>query len=299
MSRYTPIDLSLLPAPDAVETLDFEAILSEMRAMLVEFLPELEPVLQLESDPALKVLQVFAWREMLWRARVNDAAKSVLLATAVGSGLDNLAALFGVTRLVVQDADALAVPPLAEIMESDEALRARAQLALEGFSTAGPRGAYEFWARSADGRVRDVQVTSPAGGRVVITVLSHDDGGIASQELLDLVQEACSDEDVRPLTDSVHTQPTTFLDYRIRAELTVTPGPAGEAALEQAREEIAAYAESSFAIGRAIRRSAIYAALHRPGVDLVDLTEPAEDVLPGATATARCLTVHVTGTVQR
>ena len=299
MSRYTPIDLSMLPVPDAVEALDFEAILSEMRDMLVEFAPELEPVVQLESDPALKVLQVFAWREMLWRARVNDAARAVILATAVGADLDNLGALFGGSRLIVQYADTTVVPALPQILEDDAALRARIQLALEGFSTAGPRGAYEFWARSADGRVRDVQITSPAGGKVVITVLSHEDGGIASQELLDLVQDACSDEDVRPLTDSVRTQPTHFVDYRVRAQLTVTPGPAGEAALEQARADITAYVESSFAIGRAIRRSALYAALHRPGVDVVDLAEPAEDIVPGATATARCLSVHVTGTVQR
>ena len=87
----------------------------------------------------------------------------------------------------------------------------------------------------------------------------------------------------------------------VRAALAADVADLADAGVgdEQAREEIAAYAESSFAIGRAIRRSAIYAALHRPGVDLVDLTEPAEDVLPGATATARCLTVHVTGTVQR
>lgn len=299
MSRYTPIDLSRLALPPAVEALEFEGILADMVEMLVALAPELAPVLALESEPAVKVLQVCAYREMLMRARVNDSVRAVHLATATGADLDNLVALFGVERMVVQEADPAAVPPLPEIRETDDALRARAQMAPEGFSSAGPRGAYEFHARSADGRVRDVQVTSPGGGRVVITVLSHEEGGAASADLLDAVLAACADEDVRPLSDKVSVQATTFHPFRVQAVLTVTPGPTGEAALDEARAELDAYLEDAFAIGRAIRRSALYAALHRPGVDAVELVEPAADVVPGGTGTARCTRVTLTSRVQQ
>ena len=58
-------------------------------------------------------------------------------------------------------------------MESDTALRYRIQLSLEGYSTAGPVGAYVFHGLSADGRVKDISADSPSPGQVLITVLSQ------------------------------------------------------------------------------------------------------------------------------
>ena len=49
------------------------------------------------------------------------------------------------------------------VMEDDDSLRERAQMAWEGLSSAGARNAYIFHARSASGRVADASVHSPAG----------------------------------------------------------------------------------------------------------------------------------------
>ena len=56
------IDLSQLPAPDVVETLDFETILAERKATLVSLYPEDEQeavarALTLESEPLVKYLE--------------------------------------------------------------------------------------------------------------------------------------------------------------------------------------------------------------------------------------------------
>ena len=88
------IDLSLLPAPAVVETLDYEAILSALKADLIARAPELAPALQLESEPLVKLLEVAAWRETVLRARINDAARAVMLPWATGADLDNLAARY-------------------------------------------------------------------------------------------------------------------------------------------------------------------------------------------------------------
>ena len=87
------IDLSKLPAPQLIEELDYEKILTEMRTKLRELLPEWTGY-ELESDPANKVLEVAAYREMLLRQRVNEAARGVLVAFAQGSDLDHLAAFY-------------------------------------------------------------------------------------------------------------------------------------------------------------------------------------------------------------
>ena len=92
------IDLSKLPAPQIIEELDYEIILTEMRKKLQELLPEWTGH-ELESDPANNVLEVAASREMLLRQRVNEAARAVLLAFANDSDLDHLAAFYPERRL--------------------------------------------------------------------------------------------------------------------------------------------------------------------------------------------------------
>ncbi|EAM2931810.1 hypothetical protein CRW07_21260 [Salmonella enterica] len=176
------IDLSQLPAPQIVDVPDFETLLAERKAEFVALHPKDEQeavmrTLELESEPVTKLLQENAYRELLLRQRINEAAQAVMVAYAIGSDLDQLAANYNVKRLTVTPADNDAAPPVAAVMESDEALRLRVPAAFEGLSVAGPTAAYEFHVRSADGRVADASATSPAPAEVVLTVLT---GVIAS-----------------------------------------------------------------------------------------------------------------------
>jgi phage-related baseplate assembly protein len=140
------IDLSQLPAPNVVETLDFEQILAAMKTDLIERDASLADTLQLESEPLVKLLEVCAYRELLLRQRINDASRAVMLATATGSDLDHLAALFGVERQFIDAGDAKAQPPIPPTFESDERLRYRVPLALRSVSTAGALASYRYHA---------------------------------------------------------------------------------------------------------------------------------------------------------
>lgn len=102
-------------------------------------------------------------------------------------------------------------------IEDDKSYRERARLAMESKSTAGPDGAYEYFAYSADNSISGVKVTSPSPGVVKIFVVV-DGGEIPSQEILDKVYNKCSPRDVRPLTDKVETGSPTVSSYNI--ELT-------------------------------------------------------------------------------
>lgn len=92
------IDLSKLPAPQLIEELDYEVIIAEMREKMQALCPEWTGY-ELESDPANKILEVAAYREMLIRQRVNEAARGVMVAFATGADLDHLAAFYPETRL--------------------------------------------------------------------------------------------------------------------------------------------------------------------------------------------------------
>jgi len=60
MSRFTAINLSGLTPPDVIETLDYEAIVREMRDDLVARFPDIAGVIDLESEPARKLIEAFA-----------------------------------------------------------------------------------------------------------------------------------------------------------------------------------------------------------------------------------------------
>lgn len=277
-STFTPIDLAQLPPPQVVEQIDYEQILAERKAHAVSLWPaeqqaEVAATLALESEPLTKLVQENAYRETLWRQRVNEAALAVMLPFAKGADLEQIAARFNVERLTIVPANPNAVPPVAAVMESDDALRERTQMAMEGLSTAGPRNAYIFHARSADGRVADATADSPVPAEAVVTVQSALGNGTASQELLDIVAAYLSDEDRRPVADRLTVQSAAVLNYTVTAVLHLTTvGPEAEPIRATAEARLAALVSKRRRLGMEVNRSALDAALHIEGVKRVELT---------------------------
>lgn len=292
MSQFTAINLAQVAAPKVIEELDFEQIYSAMLADLVQRIPEFDALI--ESEPVIKVLQVAAYREMLLRQRINDAAKAVMLPYSKGTDLENLGALFGVTRLLISPADNAAVPPVPAVYESDDDYRYRIQLSLEGLSTAGPEGAYIYHALSADGQVLDASATSPTPGQVVITVLSRQGSGVPSAPLLATVLAKLSDESVRPLTDFVQVQAATVVPYQVTATLYFYAGPDREVIMANARAALQAYTDAQHRLGMDVTLSGIYAALHQPGVQRVDLTSPTANLVVDRQSATYCTAINLT-----
>jgi phage-related baseplate assembly protein len=297
------IDLSQLPPPQIVDVPDFETLLAERKAAFVALHPAdqqdaVRRTLALESEPITKQLQESAYREILLRQRINEAALAVMVAYANSSDLEQLGANYNVKRLTVTPADNDAVPPVAAVMETDEALRLRIPAAFEGLSVAGPTAAYEFHAKSADGRVADASATSPAPAEVVLTVLSREGDGTADADLLAVVEKALNSESVRPVADRLTVRGASIVNYSVRALLYLYPGPESEPILEAARASLQKYIASQTRLGRDIRLSAIYAALHVEGVQRVELLSPLADVVLDKTQAASCTdwNVNVGGT---
>jgi phage-related baseplate assembly protein len=288
MSAFTQIQLERLPVPIVIEKLDYEGILTDM----IDDLRSRDPAYTalVESDPGIKLLEVVAYRELILRQRVNESAKACMLAYAIGSDLEHLAAIFGVARLLVSPGNPNAVPPIPPVYESDERLRTRTQLALEGFTTAGSQGSYVFWGLSASGQVKDIDVYSPEPGYVTVTVLSTEsDDGIPSQSLMDTVFAALNAEEVRPLADRVTVQaPTQAHHYTVDAVLWFYDGPDPEVVKNLAIEKITEYTNTHHLLGHDIPISGIHAMLHQQGVQRVELRQPTESLIVANTETAVC-----------
>lgn len=288
------VDLSRLPAPQIVEPLDYEAILAALRDDLVARAPELAPVLALESEPLVKLLEVAAWRELVLRARVNDAARAIMLPWAVGTDLDNLAARYDLARLPGED---------------DARLRARVLMGYHALSAAGSAQSWMLRAMSVCVDVRQVDVWADRPGRVKLAVLArveerrqdvpadealvaerlfgrHPQAGAnpplcwrvakTSDPILRQVEQALLAEDVRPLTVEVDVTAPRLLPVAVAATLAHPPSLDAGRLLDAAGQRLRALASrASFRVD--LTRSQLIAALMGDGVRDVILTAPATD----------------------
>jgi phage-related baseplate assembly protein len=118
------IDLSQLPPPNVIEAVTYAQVLTAMKADLLALIPTYD--VENEADPAVKILEIAAYREYLLRERINNAARGLMLAYATGSDLDHLRSNLRLTRF---------------IGETDSEFRSRIQLAPDGYSVAGPEAA--------------------------------------------------------------------------------------------------------------------------------------------------------------
>ena len=269
------MNLSDLEIPQIIEELSLSEILEQMRNKFIEIEPEFTAYL--ESDPLIKLMEVAAYRELLLRQRINQAAKANLLAFATGSDLDNLAAFYGITRLE---------------NETDDELRTRTQAKIVGWSSAGSREAYKFHALNSDPRVKEANADSPEPGLVRISILSKENNGVVSDDLLETVNNYMQRDDIRMLTDTVQVVPCNLIDIDVKAKITL---------MSSTPIEFLSTIKSSFknafakiaGLGVSISRSWIISNLFLDGVKDVQLLSPISDVEVSETECARLIDVEL------
>lgn len=305
MTAFNLLDLSKIPVPDIITSPDFETKYEQLKTILLGLNPDYAEVLALESEPLALALQTFAYRELILEARINDATRANMLASAQAHDLDAIGARYNVARLAIQPGDELARPPLPRIMEDDEHYRRRIQMAFDGLNTAGSNDAYVFHALSANAQVLDADATSPSPCNMVVTLLSRDGNGTPAPELLSSVRRYFGLTDdgsapaqlmskVRPLGDRLTVIPADITEYTVSAELTILPGPAGDVVRQTAITAVQDYVNDRHKLGYDVTRSGLFAALHQPGVHNVRLISPAADLVMDPTQAAFCTDVTVT-----
>ncbi|WDE16896.1 baseplate J/gp47 family protein [Acinetobacter schindleri] len=297
-NSLTAVDLSLLAPPDVVKTIQFETILQELLDKFYQEMRVIQPDYPdlLESDPAMKLAEVAAYREMLVRQDSNDQARSVLLAYAEGADLDHKAAERNLQRRLISPA----TESSPAVYESNESLRKRVQLAPEGQTTAGSEGSYIFHGLNADPRVKDIYPYAPLDedgnptGICNIYVLSTERAGEASEELLNIVDAALNAKSVRPLTDKPIVYSASILNYSIEAEIFIDEGPDENIILSSCYQAAEEYTQKSHAFNGGVSLSGIYQALHQPGVNRVNLISPAGNIDTSLGQVAYCTGINIT-----
>ena len=222
-------------------------------------------------------MEIAAYRELLLRQRINQAAKANLLAFATESDLDNLAAFYGITRLE---------------NETDDELRTRTQAKIVGWSSAGSREAYKFHALNSDPRVKEANADSPEPGLVRISILSKENNGVVSEDLLDAVNDYMQRDDIRMLTDTVQVVPCNLIDIDVKAKITLMSSTPIEFLSTIKTSFKNAFAKIA-GLGVSISRSWIISNLFLDDVKDVQLLSPISDVEVSETECARLLEVEL------
>lgn len=271
------IDLANLPRPIVIEEIGFEPIVVDMQADLVQLFPQVAAILQLETSLLNKLIQVFAYREVLLRARMNDAARSLFLAYAQATDLDGLGANVGVKRLVLVPAQG-GQPAL---MEDD--LRFLRRIQLEAENRSGGR---------LTGYVGGILTNFPdiidAGAwvdrsnmmepTVRIALMSATGDGTATPDQIEAVQEYVLRKDVRQATDIVSIRSVDVVPVSIDVVLHHKRGPDPAVARASAETALAAMVLGRRSPGRDLPLSAIAAASSVIGVERVSIASPAQDI---------------------
>lgn len=282
------INLKELPTPDFFYEVDYEKELKQLQERFLKLNPGYENLL-LESDPINKLLQVYAYQNIILKTEVNEKLKQCLLSDSTGANLDNIAANSVTPRLPG---------------ESDESLRYRASIAPEGYTSAGPKGAYEFHslAVSSDVMHAEVYAHMPIQGYVTVVLLSYSNEGKASEELRDKVWNYLSAEEVRPLLDEVHVEAAEFKDIDLKIKATYFAGANEDDVNSRILKSLEYMSELNSTEKKAkfifkpkemLTLNQIHERSRVPGAQNIEILEPKIDVIPGLKESIRIASIEI------
>lgn len=173
--------------------------------------------------------------------------------------------------------------------ESDESLAERVYLAPSGYSTAGPSGAYVYWAKTFNAGIGSVVPVSPEPGKVDVYVLMTD-GSMPGEELLQELQDYLTEERIRPMTDLVTVKKPEAVEFSIDLTYYINRSDQAKAVTiqENVKKAVAEYTTwQTSEIGRDINPDELVQRIKAAGAKRVELTAPTFAVV-GETQVAKC-----------
>ncbi len=163
----------------------------------------------------------------------------------------------------------------------DETYYTLMKSSLDAYSTAGPKGAYEYYAKSVSSHILAVKAVQSSPGCVNIYAVM-DDGTPADEVTKNAILAACNDDKVRPLTDLVSVEDVETVDYNI--DLIYYVSRSAEISLTDIDKSVNAAVDSYIAwqyekIGRDINPSKLIWLLNNTGIKRADIISPVQTFL--------------------
>lgn len=293
----TAIDLSRLPAPNAIEPLDFDALFAGFRTRFLAFWDAarlVDPTLpaydvgDLETDPIVIAGQAWSYLRLLDRARVNDAVKAVLAPLAKGDDLDVVASRQNLIRLETAP----------DVFETDPQLLNRYLLSFDRASAGSAArllfDAYSAWPAMTDARVNGRAVHGRRGETDLVIAGA---AGVTPSGRVTDVRAAVTSDDAKPEAIGVFVIAATPLPYTVTQVIRVPVGPDAELVRAEAEARVRAAALERLRIGSTVQRDLLAGAAFGPSIIGVEHIAPPADVIASPyqipVCTAFAITVEV------
>ena len=277
-SIYAPttIDLSRLPAPDAIQTYSQEAFLRGFRERFAAaWLEEvaLDPSLPVydveneETDTVIIAARPWSFERSLDHQRVNDAIRSVIGPLSRGTNLDAVVSNQNVQRRIVRPA----TDTSPALYESDERLFLRYLLSFER-AGAGSEGAYLYAAYSTVPAIGHAAVvgfeTHGRRGDTDVVVMGEA-GALVSDDERAAISAAVRAPNVKPEAVSVAVHKATRVEYQAHVRAEIPQGPDAELVRLQIVDRIKAATDARTLIAGEIPDGLIQGAAYGPNVLVV------------------------------
>ncbi|WP_243032915.1 baseplate J/gp47 family protein [Vibrio cincinnatiensis] len=303
--------------PKAFQEPDFETLLSEYIDFAVEHCAAsdkekaayLQEALTNDSELLAQVLQALALKYIADTREKNYWALQMFRKFVTETEMvDLLAMQYNLKRQVLQVKDDSVFPPKPAVLESNDDLLQRFDLAPYQFHTTGTRLGYRFHALTLDERpaikieseedavvvryefpkavqpalVKDAQarMTEPNSGKVSVAILSRETAnGVPSAALLERASKYLNRDDIAQESDEITTKAARLKPYKINVVLYTGANPNNHITQAQAQKTAAEFAERKHRFEEVIDVEEIGHEFYKLGVKRVKVLEPAADVV--------------------
>ncbi|WED23077.1 baseplate J/gp47 family protein [Vibrio sp. JC009] len=304
-------------APEAFQVPDFETLLKSYIDYAVEYCAEsdedkarlLRESLENDSELLAQITQAFITKRQAEIREQNYQALQMFRKYVTETDMvDMLAMQYGLKRQVLVPEDDSVYPPIPAVMESDEDLLRRFDLAPYQFHTTGTRLGYKFHSLTLDERplitidsqdnvitmryefptdvisnpVKDAEprMLEPNSGKVEIAVLSREtENGLPSAGLLDRVKRYLTRDDIGQETDEITTKSAVIKNYQIHVDLYTGGDPNHYVTQEQAEEAAWSFAKQMHRLETTIDREEVGHVFYALGAKRAKVVKPAADVV--------------------
>jgi phage-related baseplate assembly protein len=214
----------------------------------------------LRSDPFNNFCRHAAYGDLLFAESLNDTFRATLLDFANGADL-------------VAQASDWDLTPFAGELDPDLRRRLRERKKGQGGFT---DNWYKRWAFASDLRVADVGIAGDAKGGVTVSILSSDNGGVASADLLAIVTTALNRPLIRGDNDTITVVPAVIKIVDIAANVWLLP-EAADTELAAAQQALTNDFNAARRLGWDFASDFAVASLRTSGVSRIVMVTPASD----------------------
>lgn len=228
------------------------------------------------------------------------STETVVVAETAGTDSDNVA--IGTINVLVDS-----IPYVVTVnttpstggldAEDDDSLTRRIFLAPAVYSSAGPREAYEYYARAWRSDVADVQVENPSRCHVAVYFVIQDDDGLRLPNETELreMETYLSADRLRPMCDLVQCVKPEEIEYDIDVQYWIASSDQRQAGqiqkqIGEALEEFQVWQRK---LGRDVNPTELVARLRQAGAKRVKLTAP-EDISVQKNCLPKAVSISVT-----